>query len=162
MKLIAFAYSLNPRQIVGAPGWVSADHYDMSGTTNLTADATVPQEQELLRQLLQERFGLKFHRERREMPAYALQVAKGQPKLVAAANADAQPLEWTEGHDWERTENFRSNSISDFIVYKQLFMDRPLVDETGLTGRYDFKLTYSYGDAPNTSGDVAPTMFTAI
>jgi uncharacterized protein (TIGR03435 family) len=162
MKLIAFAYSLNPRQRVGAPGWVSADHYDMSGTTNLTADATVPQEQELLRQLLQERFGLKFHRERREMPAYALQVVKGQPKLVAAANADAQPLEWTEGHDWERTENFRSNSISDFIVYKQLFMDRPLVDETGLTGRYDFKLTYSYGDAPNTSGDVAPTMFTAI
>lgn len=109
MKMIAFAYSLNPHQIVGAPGWVSEDHYDMSGTTNLTTDATLPQEQQLLRQLLKERFGLKFHRESREMSAYALQVVKGQPKLAHAADVNAQPLEWTDGHDSERTENFRSN-----------------------------------------------------
>lgn len=49
-----------------------------------------------------------------------------------------------------------------FLLIKQLFMDRPLVDQTGLAGRYDFKLTYSYGDAPSTDADVPPTMFTAI
>lgn len=162
MKLIAYAYSLNLHQILGAPGWVSADHYDMSGTTNLTTDATVPQQQQLLRQLLKERFGLQFHRESREMSAYALQVVKGQPKLPAAANADAQPLEWTDGHGWERTENFRSYSMTDFVVMQQLFMDRPLVDQTGVTGRYDFKLTYSYGVVPETTADTAPTIFTAI
>lgn len=162
LKLIAIAYSLNPRQIVGAPGWVSANHYDMSGTTNLTADATVPQEQQLLRQLLKERFGLQFHREKREMPAYALQVVQGQPKLTPAADLNAQPQEFTDGHGWERTENFRSNSISDFILVQQLFMDRPLVDQTALTGRYDFKLTYSYADAPDTDPDAPPRLFTAI
>ncbi len=41
-------------------------------------------------------------------------------------------------------------------------MDRPLVDQTGQSGRYDFRLTYSYGDAPSADTDVAPTMFTAI
>jgi uncharacterized protein (TIGR03435 family) len=49
-----------------------------------------------------------------------------------------------------------------FLTIKQLFMDRPLVDETGLTGKYDFKLTYSYGDAPNTDADAPPPMFTAV
>jgi len=162
MKMIAFAYSLNPHQIISAPGWVADDHYDMSGTTNLTTDATVPQQQQLLRQLLKERFGLQFHCESREMPAYALQVVKGRPELTPAANAHAQPLEWTDGHGWERTENFRSYSMTDFVVMQQLFMDRPLVDQTGLTGRYDFKLTYSYGVAPEASADAAPTIFTAI
>jgi len=104
VKMIAFAYSLNLRQIVGASGWVSADHWDMSGITNLTKDATRPQEQQIIRQLLVERFGLQFHHEKREMPAYALQVLKGQPKLAAAADPAAQPVEWTEGHDWVRTE----------------------------------------------------------
>jgi uncharacterized protein (TIGR03435 family) len=162
LKLIAFAYSLNQHQIVGAPGWLAENHFDMNGTTNLTEDATIPEEQQLLRQLLQERFGLQFHREKREMSAYALQLLKGQPKLTAAADASVQPLEWSDGHGWEHTENYRSSSMADFIVYKQLFMDRPLIDQTGLTGRYDFKLTYSYADAPNTDPNAAPPMFTAI
>jgi uncharacterized protein (TIGR03435 family) len=166
LKLIAFAYSLNPRQIVGADSWVSGDNWDMSGTTNLTADATLPQEQQLVRQLLVERFGLQFHQEKREMPVYALQVVKDQPKLAVAADPAAQPLEWTDGHDSVRTENYRSNSMADFLVIKRLFMDRPLVDQTGLSGRYDFKLTYSFGDAPTTDADAdtdaPPPMFTAI
>ena len=161
LKLIAFAYSLNPRQIVGIAHWVSESHWDMSGKTNLTADATLPQEQQLIRQLLVERFDLRFHQEKREMPAYALQVWKDQPKLAVATDPSAQPLEWTQGHDGVRTENYRSNSMADFLVVKQLFMERPLVDQTGLPGRYDFKLTYSYGDGPITDAD-APTMFTAL
>jgi len=118
VKLIAFAYSLNARQIVGAPGWVSEKHWDVNGTTNLTADATAPQEQQLVRELLKVRFGLQFHREKREMPAYALQVVNGQPKLAPAADPNAQPLEWTQGHDWQRTENYRSSTMTDFILIK--------------------------------------------
>jgi uncharacterized protein (TIGR03435 family) len=162
LKLIAFAYSLNPRQIVGASGWVAEDHWDMSGKTNLTDDATRPQEQQIVRQLLVERFGLQFHREKRELPSYALQVVKNTPKLAVAADPAAQPLEWTQGHDWVRTENYRSSSMADFLIIKQLFMDRPLVDQTGLSGRYDFKLTYSYGDAPTADTDAPPPMFIAI
>ena len=162
LKLIAFAYSLNPRQIVGVSGWISEDHWDMSGKTNLTEDATRPQEQQLIRLILVERFGLQFHQETRVMPAYALQVVKNEPKLAVAVDPMGQPLEWTQGHDWVRTENYRSSSMPDFLIVKQLFLDRPLVDQTGLSGRYDFKLTYSYGDAPNADADAPPTMFTAI
>jgi uncharacterized protein (TIGR03435 family) len=162
LKMIAFAYSLNPRQIVGASGWVADDHWDMSGTTNLTEDATLAQQQQIIRQLLVERFGLQFHREKRELPSYALQIVKERPKLAAAADPAAQPLEWSQGHDSVRTENYRSSSIAYFLLVKQLFMDRPLVDQTGLAGLYDFKLTYSYGDAPDAAPDAPPPMFTAI
>jgi hypothetical protein len=53
------------------------------------------------------------------MPAYALQTVKGRPELTPAANADAQPLEWTDGHGWERTENFRSYSMTELVVMQQ-------------------------------------------
>jgi uncharacterized protein (TIGR03435 family) len=162
LKLIAFAYTLNPRQIAGASGWVADDHWDMSGKTSLLEDATLPQEQQIIRQLLLERFRLQFHKEKRELPSYALRVLKEPPKLEVAADPAAQPLEWTQGEDWIRTENYRSCTMADFLLIKQLFMDRPLVDQTGLSGRYDFKLTYSYGDAPSTGPDAPPAMFTAI
>ena len=161
LKLIAFAYAMSPRQIVGAPGWTTEEHWDMSGKTDLTDDATLPQEQQIIRELLVERFGLRFHLEKRDLPSYALQVVKDKPKLAVAISPAAQPLEWTQGHDWVRTENYRSCSMADFLVIKQLFMDRPLVDQTGLSGKYDFKLTYSYGDATVADMD-APPMFTAV
>jgi uncharacterized protein (TIGR03435 family) len=161
LKLIAFAYGLNPHQVVNAPSWVAENHWDMSGTTNLTEDATFVQEQQLIRQLLAERFGLRFHHEKREMSAYALRIFKNPPKLATAADASAQPLEWTAGHGWTRTEHFRSSTMTYFLGMQQLFMDRPLTDETGLTGQYDFELSYSYGDAPATDSD-APPLFTAM
>jgi uncharacterized protein (TIGR03435 family) len=162
LKLIAFAYALNPRQIVDAPAWVADQHWDMSGTTNLTEDATLQQQQHLIRQLLTERFSLQFHHDKREMSAYALQIDKGQPKLTAAVDPAAQPIEQTEGHDSVRTENYRSSTTTYFLTIRQLFMDRPLLDQTGLTGTYDFKLSYSFGDAPATDADTPPPMFTAM
>ncbi len=162
LKLIAFAYSLNPKQVVGPPKWLDEKHWDMTGTTNLTEDATFPQEQQLIRQLLKERFGLTFHREQREMAAYALKVVKRQPMLTAAANPAAQPIEHSEGGERRRTENYTSSPIGYFLTIRQLFMDRPLVDQTELKGIYDFKLTYSYGDEPNNDADAPPQMFTAV
>ena len=162
LHLIAFAYGVNPKQLLGAPRWVDDRHWDISGTTNLTEDATFSQEQELIRQLLNERFGLKFHHAQREMSAYALKVEKGQPKLPAALNPGAQPLERSEGAAEHRTENYTSSSIGYFLTIRQLFMDRPLVDQTGLEGTYYFKLTYSYSDAPIRDADSPPPMFTEI
>ena len=162
LKLIAFAYGVNPRQVVGAPGWAESRHWDLSGTTTLRDDATFPQEQQLIQQLLTSRFGLKFHHEQREMSAYALEVVKEKPLLQAAAVPGAQPLEHTEGREGQRTEEYTASSISYFLTIRQLFMDRPLVDRTGLQGTFDFKLRYSYGDAPGNDQDAPPPLFTAV
>jgi len=161
-KLISYAYSLNARQIIDAPQWAQEQHYDLSGTTNLTKDATVPQQQQIIRQLLERRLGLHFHREKRELPVYALQIVKGQPKLKPAANPSDKPMEIDDGHGMQTERTFTNTTITDFVTRMQFFVDRPLVDQTGLTGRYDFQLTYTYGNAPSEEPNAAPLLFTAI
>lgn len=161
-RMIAFAWAINQNQIVDAPNWLRDEHYDMDGKTSAEADPTVPQQQQMIRKLLADRFGLVFHREKRELSVYALVVAKAGPKLVPAAHPDAQPGQHNEGHGTQTTRSFTSAAMSDFILTMQFFLDRPLVDQTGLTGRYDFALTYTYGDASTSDPDAPPPLFTAL
>ncbi|MFZ0339308.1 MAG: TIGR03435 family protein [Terracidiphilus sp.] len=161
-RMIAFAFATNQNQIVDAPSWIRDEHYDMDGTTSFAADPSVPEQQQLIRKLLADRFDLSFHREKRELGVYALVVAKGGPKLVTAAHPDAQPSQHNEGHGTQTTRSFTSAAMSDFVLTMQFFLDRPLVDQTGLTGRYDFSLTYTYADASSSDPDAPPPLFTAI
>jgi uncharacterized protein (TIGR03435 family) len=161
-RLIAFAWGINQNQIVDAPIWLRDEHYDMDGKTSAEADPTVPEQQQLIRKLLIDRSGLSFHREKRELAVYALVVAKGGPRLTLAAHPDAQPGQHNEGHGTQTTRSFTSAAMSDFVLTMQFFLDRPLVDQTGLIGRYDFNLTYTYGDASNSDPDAPPPLFTAL
>jgi uncharacterized protein (TIGR03435 family) len=161
-RLIEFAYAINQEQIIDAPAWIRDSHFDIDGKTNAEADPTVPEQQKMILQLLADRFGLRVHRDKRELSVYALQIAKGGPRLAPAANANAQPLERSNGHGYETTKTFTSTAMSDFILVMQFFLDRPIVDQTGLQSRYDFQLSYNYGDAADTDPDAPPPLFTAI
>jgi uncharacterized protein (TIGR03435 family) len=77
-RLIAFAYAINKQQIVGAPEWIRNSYFDIDGKTNAD-NPTVPQQQMMMRQILADRFGLRFHRDKRDLSVYALQVARGAP-----------------------------------------------------------------------------------
>jgi uncharacterized protein (TIGR03435 family) len=158
-KLIVFAWAINRPQIVDAPHWMDASFFDIDGETNVDRPA-VQAQREMVKKLLTDRFNLRFHMEKREMPVYALEIAKGGPKLATSAHPDARPGEQSEGHGSETTKSFTNVAMPDFVLIMQFFLDRPLVDQTGLTGRYDMKLTYSDGDTQ--SADAAPPLFTAI
>jgi uncharacterized protein (TIGR03435 family) len=116
----------------------------------------------MLQKLLADRFGLKFHRDKRELSVYAIQIAKGGPKLKPAANPDAGADQEGNGHGTEQTVIFTSNGIADFIRNEQFFVDRPLVDQTRLTGRYDFSLRYTFDEAKSTDPNAPPGIFTAV
>jgi uncharacterized protein (TIGR03435 family) len=161
-QLIVFAYSINRQQIVNGPGWVVDDRYDVDGKSDAQAEPNLGQQQEMVRKLLVDRFNLRFHREQREMPVYSLQIAKGGAKLKLAADPRATPMEQSDGHGFETTRSYTSASIAYFILVEQLFADRPLVDQTGLPDRYDFKLNYTYNEADNTDANAPPGLFTAI
>src|SRR6185312_1951360 len=143
-KLMKWAYSIQSEQIVGGPEWVRQERYDLNGTPDTEGEPNLAQQQEMIAKLLADRFHLKFHRETRELPVYAVRIAKGGPKLAAAADPDKKPLEQgLGGRGYETTRAYTSAPISYFILVEQLFRDRPLVDQTGLTGKYDFKLHYT-------------------
>jgi uncharacterized protein (TIGR03435 family) len=161
-KMMTFAYGIHKHQILNAPGWVLDEPFDIQGKPDAPGEPSLLQVREMLQKLLADRFGFKFHRERRELPVFALRIAKGGSKLVPAADPTAKSEEHSEGHGLETTRSYVSAPIADFILIEQFFMDRPLVDQTGLTGRYTFKLHYTYDEVRNADPNAPPGLFTAI
>jgi uncharacterized protein (TIGR03435 family) len=169
--LIAAAYDLNAKEISGGPAWMEADHYDIEAKTPGEVRPGRPEQMAMLRGLLSERFKIKFHREPKVMSMYLLTVAPGGPKLKASAlAADAQPQTISTVYPQKIVMPARNASMGDFVaVMQRAILDRPVVDKTGLTGRYDFDLEWAPdetqfgGEIPAAKEDApSPPLFVAV
>jgi len=124
----------------------------------------------MLRALLVERFNLQFHRQEKEFSIYELDVAKGGPKLKAATKPDDPPQIYGVVYSDKIEVPARSVTMDDFVAMLQrATLDRPTVNKTGLTGKYDFDLewaqdTSQYGGQVATAPDdsQSPPLFTAV
>ena len=169
-SLIALAYDLNPRTISGGPSWMDSQSFTIEAITPGDVRPTRLDQMQMLRALLVERFGLKFHRQQKDFSIYALSVAKGGPKLKAAANPDDQPQLVGVVYPGKIEIPAKSVSMDDFVAMLQrATLDRPTVNRTGLTGKYDFDLVWAQDEsqyagqvakAPDDSPD--PPLFTAL
>ncbi len=177
--LIAAAYDLNPREISGGAEWVDSDHYDILALTPGLKRPSHDEQMAMLRALLAERFKLSFHREPKEFSIYALEVNKGGPKYAegdgpglkaSTAPVDDPPaLISTVYPDYLKLPA-RNATMADFVsLLQRAVLDRPVVDRTGLAGRFDFDLTWAAdetqfgGEVPTAPADAqAPPLFTAI
>lgn len=139
--LITFAYSLQTKEILNAPSWMD-QKYDVDGVPDVEGQPNIQQMRLLMQDALVERFGLKFHTEQREMSAYALTVAKGGPKLTVTADRPSSPGNFLFGGLGKlRVTN---STMKDFCHgMQEAVMDKPVVDQTGLTERYDFNLNWT-------------------
>jgi uncharacterized protein (TIGR03435 family) len=162
-NMMVFAYQLHKDQIVGGPAWISTDRYDIEGVPDTPGDPDLSQIQEMVRTLLADRFRLTFHHEQREMTYYAIVLAKGGSKLAkSAASDDNMPHQSLGGNARQKNAKFTNNQMSDFALCMQLIADRPVVDETGLKGRFDFTLRWQPNDTPSADVDAPPPLFTAM
>ena len=75
--LIAFAYGLHSKQIMGAPAWFGTELFDIDGVPDATGRPNLKQMGVMVQKLLADRFQLKFHHEQRELSVYAVRVAGG-------------------------------------------------------------------------------------
>ena len=172
--LIAAAYDLNPRTISGGPSWIESDHYDIVAVTPGQLRPTHDEQMSMLRTLLTDRFQLTFHRESKVFSIYEIEMAKpGKPgpKLKETATPTDPP---TVGPGVVYPQRIvlpsRNATIGDLAsLLQRAILDRPVVDKTGLTTRYDFDLEWAPdetqfgGDVPNPSADTpASPLFTAI
>ena len=168
--LIAAAYNLNPRVVSGGPDWMESEHYDISALTPGDVRPTRDEQMGMLRKLLTDRFQLAFHREPREFSIYVLEVAKGGPKLKDTAKPDDVPALINVVYPQSIKLPARNVSMGDFVsMLQRAVLDRPVVDKTGLTGRYDFDLEWApdesqfNGDVGSAAADAnAAPLFTAI
>jgi len=141
--LIAFANRTQESKVVGGPSWVNSDRYDMAAKGPETA--TNPEVWEMLQTLLSQRFKLVVHRDTRELPVYALVVGKKGIKLTpaeegacAAAIKASQPC-GSAGivQNGVIATNVSMTNIAALLARQ---LDRPVVDKTGLKGKYDCQL----------------------
>jgi uncharacterized protein (TIGR03435 family) len=162
-SMLMYAYAINPHQIADLPEWADRIAYDIEGVTDTPGQPNRAQQQEMLQKLLADRFGLKLHREQRPLNVYAIQIAKGGPKLTPAAHPDAQPGQHARQQGAGICTRMTNAAMGDFVLDMQFFVDdRPLVDQTGLTGRYDITLCYTPDDSHTADPNAPPGLFTAI
>jgi uncharacterized protein (TIGR03435 family) len=143
--LIAAAYNLNPRTISGGPGWMESDHYDITAVTPGEALPTRDEQMAMLQSLLADRFKLTFHREQKEFSIFALQVAKGGSKLKESTAAAGDPSKLLSiVYPQKMVMPARNATLAEFCsTLQRAILDRPVVNKTGLAGRYDFDLEWA-------------------
>jgi uncharacterized protein (TIGR03435 family) len=160
--LIAAAYDLNPRTISGGPSWVDSEHYDILAVTPGEVQPTHDEQMTMLRSLLTDRFKLTFHREPKVFSIYELQVAKNGPKLKASTAAADDPAVVGPGvvHPPQRVVLPGRNATTGSFVslLQRAILDRPVVDKTGLSGRYDFDLEWAPDETQFNGGFPAPAV----
>jgi uncharacterized protein (TIGR03435 family) len=169
--LILLAYHIPPYQVVG-PEWLKTERFDV--VAKVPGKPTRQEFNAMLQNLLAKRFRLAAHRERREMPAYNLVIAKGGPKLkkvaddsqnddVVAPGASA-PAKFTLGndgfpvlqleagatsgtamaHNGRVTDWMGKLTMEQFAAIMSARTGRPVNDRTGLKGRYDITLRFLF------------------
>jgi uncharacterized protein (TIGR03435 family) len=144
MVLVAQAYGVANDKVAG-PVWFNGEGYDI--VAKLPPETTEAAYPAMLRNLLIERFKLEAHREQKIVPVYALLVAKGGPKLRAAA-ADSQTSNRCGVQGMVMTCKNQKTAMAELVRHFPRWMsmnwfDLPIVDQTGLTGTYDFDLSWT-------------------
>jgi len=169
--LIVFAYGIHLQQLVGGPSWLSSEKFDVTGKPEATGIPNPTQLQTMVRKLLTERFGLVFHNEKRELSAYTITVASGGSKLSKNESGGILPGFGGRGPGAIGVRNSTMLEFANFLQAR--IVDRPVVDKTGLDGKFDFTLEWrpvpltaggQPGNAPQLPPEVEarPDLFTAI
>lgn len=170
-SLVELSYGLHPSQIVGAPSWFATDRYDIEGVPDVEGVPSRKQQYIMVRKLLASRFQLRLHHEQRELSVYAITVAKGGPKMTKTTSSPDDPITFAFYHGLGDL-TVRNLTIKDFAAwFQQSVTDKPVVDHTGLTDRYDFTLKWTpdqsqFGSTPlpppRDDANAPPSLYTAV
>jgi uncharacterized protein (TIGR03435 family) len=141
-NLIQFAYQLHGRQITGGPAWMETEYYDVNAKPDQEGFPNDRQMRAMVQKLLAERFELAFHHDKKELAVYLITVGKGGAKLTQSqGNGTSLP-----GFGMRGLGDLlvRNATILEFAqLLQQNILERPVVDQTGLTARYDFTLKWT-------------------
>jgi uncharacterized protein (TIGR03435 family) len=173
--MIKLAYNLHARQIVGGPAWLDSAKYDTVGRPDTPGQPSRDQMKLMIQGLLADRFQLKFHIEKRELPVYAMIVPKTGTKItVSAGDPNAFPgIGFGQGPGVLSLVGRNTTLDGVANALQSNILDKPVVNQTGLTGRYDFllKFTPDPSQAANFGGlapgnaadpDAPPDIFSAF
>jgi bla regulator protein BlaR1 len=133
---IKAAYGVQDYQLSGGPGWIDSERYDVAAKS----EGAVLDDKLLLmlRALLEERFKLTLHREKKELPGYALVIGKSGLKIRQAEHAGENWMRFGRGSLTARAVSMAR--LADSLAGR---LGRPVVDDTGIKGLFDIKLEWT-------------------
>jgi uncharacterized protein (TIGR03435 family) len=172
MGLIHWAFDMPETRILDAPGWANSTSFNIDAEAdssvdaqmhNLSANEGTLQKQKMVQAMLADRFKLATHTETRELPIYALVVAKGGPRLIPAGEGGKSV---SHGRDHINIQGF-NNSVAAFAEELSKEVGRDVIDKTGIAGQYKITLTWApdvgtNAEASSVPTDSGPSIFTAL
>jgi uncharacterized protein (TIGR03435 family) len=178
-------FNAEPTPITGGPPWLQSASYEINAKAEGSSSAAMMLGP-MMQALLEDRFQLKIHRETREGPVYLLTVARGGPRLHSFIEGSCTPWSVPPPPLQPGTKYCGSMisgispsvealgaTLDEFSKTLRLVVDRPVIDETGITGRFDMRVEFSregsaltaihlVGPSPATDPRGVPSIFTAI
>lgn len=162
------AWQVREDAIEGGPAWLDSDHFDVIANAPPGTPSKVLQL--MLRGLLIERFRLEVHTGEKAMRVYALVVDKGGAKLKETTAASSDPSGCTgqreQGLAFRNCQNMSMRLLAETLQrISPHYIDMPVVNLTGLNGRYDFELSWQPQQLREKGGDglaAGPTIFDAV
>ena len=162
--LLEIAYGVSEPRVIGLPSSLESARFDVQAKGDVETDARFRTlnsgqmriaKQQMLQALLADRFRLKVHFETRELPVFDLVVARGGPKLLSSDQVNASARGWRNHLDVEG-----GDTLTRFAEELTRVAGRPVLNQTGLTGRYDMEMDWADDDDDE---DVdTPKLLTAI
>jgi uncharacterized protein (TIGR03435 family) len=150
--LIAVAWRVYDVQVSGGPKWLDSDRYDIEAKAEGTSRPSNAELMEMLQKLLVDRFSLEFHREKKEIPAYSLEVGKGGPKFQESKQDGGPPV----FRVFQRRQITAQRAPLAWLVDAlSPLLGRPVLDKTGLAAVYDFKLEWTPDETQVRSDETA-------
>lgn len=167
--LIAFVYGIHPKQIAGGPDWMSKDKFDIEIKPDIPGTPNDVQYKSIMKKLILDRFQLKVHPNKKELSVYSLELNGAAPKFEkSTSDPKGPPALFFRQLGRMVVVNA---TMQEFIeVMQAVVLDRPVLDNTHLTGTYDFHLNWTPDESQfgglhvPPAGDEAefPNLFTAI
>jgi uncharacterized protein (TIGR03435 family) len=163
-QLVLFAYDVQDARLIGGPDWIRSERFDVDARAGRvlppwTPAGPPPELLQMLRTLLSERFRLTVHQEKRDLPVYALVVARigqlgpairpstlgcGNPSKPSGSVVPSNPSEFTCGMRIAPGQMVMGGTpMPQFATILPSFVQRVVIDRTGLEGAYDFRLSWT-------------------
>ena len=175
--LVMFAYQVRDFQVLGGPGWINSDQYDIEAKAE--GNPSQDQMKLMLQTLLKDRFALALHHDTKELPVYELTVAKGGLKLQPLKPGGCIPFDPTKPNVAPGKKPFdfcgamgmgrggfdaANASMADMARMFSIPLGRTVVDKTGIAGEFPVHLTFAPDEVAGVPppADAGPSFFTAV
>lgn len=164
-RLVQRAFGVQEYQVAGGPNWTDGYRFDIRAKLDERLPAIRGKEgqlrlQRMLEALLADRFQFQFHRETKVMPVYNMVVSKSGLKISEAKFTGSESTSTNNGH-----LTAKGLPMPSLATYLSLALQQPVLDATGVSGVFDFEMTWAQqdiGKAPDANDPAGPSIFTAL